>query len=255
MKSITQVLFLATVSLAGVNAFTGAYAPATAFSRPAQASAVGLRLPVDSKQRNSATRIFMGWGPDPIWTGAEVTANDPANMSEKCVSITVSIPPETAQEYKVPGQYVQFRLNEETKPLFLAIASAPDAENAKFEFLIKKTPDNGWITDSAAGTKVEVSQVLGGGFPMEEHLEGFKYDFPTQNVLLFAAGSGIAPLKAAMESGKYSILNSTSQNIYRSTLVDFRADASFSFRNRSIECCCRWWWPYCSHLLRCSIGL
>jgi len=31
----------------------------------------------------------------------------------------------------------------------------------------------------------------------EEHLDGFKYNFPTQQVLLFAAGSGIVPIKAA----------------------------------------------------------
>jgi NAD(P)H-flavin reductase len=100
------------------------------------------------------------------------------------------------------GQYVQLRLNEETKPLFLAIASAPDAENPSFEFLVKKTDGNEWCTGLASGAAVEISQVLGNGFPMEENLEGFKYDFPTQNVLLFAAGSGLAPIKAAIESGQ-----------------------------------------------------
>ena len=44
----------------------------------------------------------------------------------------MDVNPETAAEYKVPGQYVQVRLNEDTKPLFLAIASAPSPENAKF---------------------------------------------------------------------------------------------------------------------------
>jgi NAD(P)H-flavin reductase len=33
-----------------------------------------------------------------------------------------------------------------------------------------------------------------------ENLDGLKYDFPTQNVLLFAAGSGLLPIKAAMEA-------------------------------------------------------
>lgn len=49
---------------------------------------------------------------------------------------------------------------------------------------------------------VEVSQVLGNGFPVKEELDGLKYDFPCQNILLFAAGSGIAPIKAAIESGE-----------------------------------------------------
>jgi len=164
------------------------------------------RLVSSSKsQTQPCGALFMGWGPDPVWSAAEVKTNEAANQSGNSVSITVSVPPETAQEYKIPGQYVQFRLNEDTKPLFLAISSAPDAENADFEFLIKKTPDNGWITDAVPGTKVEVSQVLGGGFPMAENLEGFKYDFPTQNILLFAAGSGVAPIKAAMESGQLNV--------------------------------------------------
>lgn len=37
---------------------------------------------------------------------------------------------------------------------------------------------------------------------MEENFEGFKFDFPTQNVLLFATGSGIAPIRSVIESGQ-----------------------------------------------------
>jgi NAD(P)H-flavin reductase len=72
-----------------------------------------------------------------------------------------------------------------------------------FEFLVKKTDDNEWMTGALEGSSLQVSQVLGGGFPAEENLEGFKYDFPTQNVLLFGVGSGIAPLKAAMEDPNF----------------------------------------------------
>ena len=155
--------------------------------------------------RKKESLLYMGWGPEPIWSTAQVQTNVVANESGKSVSIAITVTPETASEYKVPGQYVQLRLNEETKPLFLAISSPPDGENAVFEFLIKKTDDNGWITDAAAGSEVEMSQVLGNGFPMKDNLEGFKYDFPTQNVLLFGVGSGIAPIKAAMESGQLGI--------------------------------------------------
>lgn len=158
-----------------------------------------------SHHRQNHHVLFMGWGPDPIWSTATVKSNVEACKSGSCVTVVLDIPPETAEEYKVPGQYVQMRLNEDTKPLFLAIASPPDAENAQFEFLIKKTDGNEWITSAKPNTKVEISQVLGGGFPMEENLEGFKYDFPTQNILLFAAGSGIAPIKAAMESGQLKV--------------------------------------------------
>lgn len=94
----------------------------------------------------------------------------------------------------------------DAKPIFLAIASAPTGEAPKpappgkkkaadeadaaagpsgpvpatWEFLIKKNENNGWITSAAPGSALDVSQVMGGGFPMQENLEGFKYDFPTQ---------------------------------------------------------------------------
>jgi len=162
-----------------------------------------------SVPRRTPSVLFMGWGPEPVWSSAKVTANEKACQSGSCVTVKVDVPPETAQEYSVPGQYVQLRLNEDTKPLFLAIASPPNKENASFEFLIKKTDGNEWITSASAGTTVEMSQVLGGGFPMAENLEGFKYDFPTQNVLLFATGSGIAPIRAAMESGQLNVAGSS----------------------------------------------
>jgi NAD(P)H-flavin reductase len=130
------------------------------------------------------------------------------------VSIALAVPPETAAEYATAGQYVQVRLNEETKPLFLAICSAPDKENASFDFLIKKTDGNEWMTGISADAAVEVSQVLGGGYATEEHLDGFKYDFPTQQVLLFAAGSGIAPIKAALETGLLGPDDSRTAKLY-----------------------------------------
>lgn len=198
MKCIVAFLSAALCS----SVVSGFVAPGSVPSAFVQQKSKVFNAPVVDVSRRKQCVLFMGWGPEPIWSSAEVKTNQSANQSGNSVSLTVSVPPETAQEYKIPGQYVQLRLNEDTKPLFLAISSAPDAENAVFEFLIKGTDDNGWITGAAAGTKVEISQVLGGGFPMEENLEGFKYDFPTQNVLLFGVGSGIAPIKAAMESGK-----------------------------------------------------
>jgi NAD(P)H-flavin reductase len=74
-----------------------------------------------------------------------------------------------------------------------------------WEFLIKKTDNNDWITSAASGSSITVSQVMGSGFPIRENLEGFKYDFPTQNLLLFATGSGIAPIRSAIESNQLNI--------------------------------------------------
>jgi ferredoxin-NADP reductase len=118
------------------------------------------------------------------------------------------------------------------KPIFLAIASAPTGTPPKptppgkkksldeadaaagpestpvpatWEFLIKKTDNNDWITSIKTGQSVSISQVMGGGFPIQENFEGFKYDFPTQNILLFATGSGIAPIRSAIESKQLNI--------------------------------------------------
>ena len=160
--------------------------------------------------------LFMGWGPEPIWTGAKVISNEKANKSGTCVSINVDLDPEVAKEYTVPGQYVQVRLNEATKPLFLAIASPPLPDSNSFEFLIKSTPDNEWMTAAASGTELQISQVLGAGFPIQENLEGMmKFDnFPTQNILLLGVGSGVAPLKAAVESGQLGLPRGRTARLY-----------------------------------------
>jgi len=180
---------------------------ATTIPRPAFLSSV--------QQKRRSTAIFMGWGPDPIWSKCTISSNAPACPSASCVSVSVEIPADVAAEYKVPGQYVQVRPegDDNAQPIFLAIASPPTAgadeaagpTSTTFEFLIKKTDNNDWITDIAPSACVDVSQVLGNGFPTAENMEGFKYDFPTQNVLLFASGSGIAPIRAAIESGQMGV--------------------------------------------------
>lgn len=125
-------------------------------------------------------------------------------------------------------------IDDNAKPIFLAMASAPtgippkpispsakktkDADIAAgpeptttspvpgtWEFLIKKTDNNDWITSASPGSSISISQVMGSGFAMRENLEGFKYDFPTQNILLFATGSGIAPIRSAIESNQLNI--------------------------------------------------
>ena len=171
--------------------------------------------PTVATTTTTTTTLHMGWGPDPIWSSSEIESITIGNMSKESSKVTVTIPPETAQEFKVPGQYVQIRPNEDTKPLFLAISSPPEAENNRFEFLIKKTDDNTWISDrdSCVGS-LEISQVLGGGFPMKEELETLKYDFPCQNILLFAAGSGIAPIRAAIESGELGTSGARTARLY-----------------------------------------
>ncbi|GKY94486.1 hypothetical protein MPSEU_000414500 [Mayamaea pseudoterrestris] len=202
-------LNILTTTLACLSAFSAAF---TVSVRPGASSRI--LQPFDHQSssiispprrhafQQSPSRLFMGWGPDPIWSDAKVTSNSNACESGASVMLTVNVNPETAASYAVPGQYVQVRAgDDDEKPLFLAVASPPSPENAQFSFLIKKAEANEWLTSISANTAIQVSQILGNGYAIDEHIEGFKYDFPAQNILLFAAGSGIAPIKAAMESG------------------------------------------------------
>lgn len=161
-------------------------------------------------QQKHAGVLYMGWGPEPTWTAAKVASSMTCSPSGQFVQVTVDVPAEVIDEYKVPGQYVQLKQSdsEDAKPIFLAIASPPkkgdDAAN-KMEFLIKKTDNNAWITSAPDASELYISQVMGAGFKIQENFEGYKFDFPCQNVLLFANGSGIAPIRAAIESSQLNI--------------------------------------------------
>jgi NAD(P)H-flavin reductase len=170
--------------------------------------------------------IKAGWGPDPVWEKSTVISC--AQESKNCVVVTVQTTAEQAADYKVSGQYLQFKVagDDDAKPFFLAIATPPtgssssddeDKENAapaEFDFLIKRTDNNGWVFDLKKGENVDMSQVLGGGFPIAENLDGLKYDFPTQNVILMCTGTGIAPIKAAIESGALGLSEARSCRLY-----------------------------------------
>lgn len=106
--------------------------------------------------------------------------------------------------YRVPGMYVKMRPAEEgVKDVFLAISCAPNMQGV-FEFLVKDTDATAWIADLEKGGTVQVSPVMGKGFPMAKLNEGRLGEIAEEervyDVLLFATGSGIAPIRAAIES-------------------------------------------------------
>jgi hypothetical protein len=199
----TLLLFALTFLLGYNHAFTFAPGSSRLIWKQSQESRllVPLNLPFAPKAEYhhhlaTVTRtrqvVFSSWGPEPEWESCTVVKSRVA--SKQCVEITVEVSSEKAQQYKLPGQYLQIRpANDQgTKPVFLAVASPPAKapDDSKFEFLVKRSSGNGFICDAAVGTKLDVSQILGQGFPMQENLDGFKYDFPTQNVILCASGSG-----------------------------------------------------------------
>lgn len=99
--------------------------------------------------------------------------------------------------------YVQMRSGEDAKPGFFAISCGPNLQGV-FEFLIKETEATEWITQLKPGDDVQISPVGGKGFPMQK-LDLLTYPpIPEEekplDVLLFATGSGIAPIRAAIEA-------------------------------------------------------
>jgi len=161
------------------------------------------------RHASRSRRIVLGWGPDPIWTDNTVATISDAADGLKAITI---VPPAGVPDgYVTPGQYVQIRQPGAEKAGFFAIASAPGADGP-FEFLIKETPPSdwspgtGWLTGAEAGAELQMSQVMGGGFKTGgDVLDG------VDSVLLFAAGSGISPIRSTIES---EVLKGKSVKLY-----------------------------------------
>lgn len=128
----------------------------------------------------------------------------------------------------VPGQYVQVRIGE-GKAGFFAIASPPDPNNAGVvELLVKSIPDtpSEQIAEAKAGDAVEVSPVMGNGFKIGQ-LPVDKYD----TILIFATGTGIAPIKALIESEDLQVKQRSSVKLYYGT----RTEATTPYREDAVQ--------------------
>ena len=180
---------------------------------PALASALQLaavarpaRLAVRNEVRRIGCDIVCGWGPEPVWADNKIASITDASDGLKSITI---VPP-TTKDFTIPGQYLQIREPGAEKAGIFAIASAPGKD--PFEFLIKEqppsdwSPGTGWLTSAPAGTALEMSQVMGPGFKcVGDDLDG------VTDVLLFAVGSGISPVRSVIESG---VLKGKSVSLY-----------------------------------------
>lgn len=124
--------------------------------------------------------------------------------------------------YRMPGMYVQIRSGDAGKPGFFAISCAPNVQGV-FEFLVKETEGTKWLCEKGVGESVEMSPVMGKGFPMGK-LDLLSYpaipeEQQPKDVLLFATGSGIAPIRAAIES----VLNGVNVSSRRSVKLFYGA--------------------------------
>jgi NAD(P)H-flavin reductase len=91
----------------------------------------------------------------------------------------------------VPGQVVVLSLPE-LKPAYFAIASAPE-EHGYLDILVKQGKGtSGAIFDLEIGSKIEVSNPTGKGFPLHAH--------KGKNLLLVSVGTAISPMRSVLRS-------------------------------------------------------
>jgi len=119
---------------------------------------------------------------------AQLASSWPETQSLRGLCLQVA--PEVAASYRNVGQFVQVRRPGEAAGGYFAIASKPDGD--RVELLVKHgagLPDE--LAALPAGAPLETTLALGAGFPLDSSRG--------RDVLLFATGSGIAPIRAALQ--------------------------------------------------------
>lgn len=124
------------------------------------------------------------------WYPATLLARAPAADGLTHLMLDVSSPP-LRGTHERPGQYVHVRLSGLPEGLF-AIASPP-GDTSQWDLLVKKdSPLTNALLALPLGERVEVSRPEGPGFPLAA-ARG-------KDLLLFATGSGISPIRSVIES-------------------------------------------------------
>jgi sulfhydrogenase subunit gamma (sulfur reductase) len=105
-------------------------------------------------------------------------------------AVRLALPPPLARAHLRPGQVVKVRTA--TGEGFFALASAPDPA-ARADLLVKRGGKvaDALVAGAAAGGPLQLTEPFGNGFPVEAALG--------RDMLLFAAGSGIAPVRALVQ--------------------------------------------------------
>ncbi|KAG6477947.1 hypothetical protein ZIOFF_061379 [Zingiber officinale] len=155
---------------------------------------IGVPFTFGPSRRALTVLATAAWQGAATWTPAPISLVAPADADATLfhVAVDVSDSPDLAFSFTSPGQYLQLRVPDAKKPVFLAIASPPyfAVSRGEFQFLVKRFP--GSTADLLCGLErgdvVELSEVMGRGFPIERISSPDA--FPT--VLIFATGSGIS---------------------------------------------------------------
>lgn len=155
----------------------------------------------------SYSTIMMSEAP---WSKAKIIRSK--KEAEGLHLIELEVPSSSKDLYKIPGQYIQLKINPEAKPGFYAIASPPGAET--FSLIVKETESNYPFTRAAEGSIFDISTPMGKGFSFQEYFDKYKFDFPTTSVLFMACGSGIAPIVAAIESNMLGLKQTAYNSLF-----------------------------------------
>ncbi|TVU22194.1 hypothetical protein EJB05_31876, partial [Eragrostis curvula] len=139
--------------------------------------------------------------PPTDWAEAPIASVRPATADASLyhVSLDLSAHRGLLASHAAAGQFLPFRLPAAPYPIFLAIASPPPASlgDSSFDFLVKRLPGtpSASLCDLRPGDLVHVgSSVVGRGFEVAKIADA-------HNVLVFATGSGISPIRSLIESG------------------------------------------------------
>mmetsp|Transcript_26431 Transcript_26431/g.102994 ORF Transcript_26431/g.102994 Transcript_26431/m.102994 type:complete len:295 (-) Transcript_26431:115-999(-) len=167
------------------------------------------RGPVEPSYRPRSWKISMKTQQETPWNLVKVLSNNEAAEDHRIIAVNVGVTGSKGSlidSYRIPGMYVQIKLPGEEKAGFYAISSAPNIAGV-FEFLVKNSPSAESFYNLQAGEMVEMSPVGGKGFARSADLAN------ATDILLFANGSGIAPIRGAIESRLNGIAPMTRKSV------------------------------------------
>eukprot|EP00471_Norrisiella_sphaerica_P000593 CAMPEP_0184483046 /NCGR_PEP_ID=MMETSP0113_2-20130426/4654_1 /TAXON_ID=91329 /ORGANISM="Norrisiella sphaerica, Strain BC52" /LENGTH=357 /DNA_ID=CAMNT_0026863177 /DNA_START=37 /DNA_END=1110 /DNA_ORIENTATION=+ len=134
----------------------------------------------------------------PEFFSAKIDSIKPAFEGSEVYYVVVDAP-KIAEKYQIAGQFAQMRVDGESKPGFFAMANKPGSE--KLEFLIKTVDGTaGKINALNAGDPVEITDVMGKGFPWDKVKDNSQF---TDGTYVFATGTGFGPIRAMIEAGTF----------------------------------------------------
>jgi ferredoxin-NADP reductase len=174
-----------------------------------------LKIHKTAPQRRRDGRIIQcAWGDDVEFQKCTVRVKTNATERGDLYKICVDVDENFTKKFTAAGQFVQMKLAEKDKPAFIAIANGPAnaREKKMFEFLVKR-PKEGYTDEETGETVASTAQkvcdlTVGDGEEEEKQVlvsepmgKGFRVpeEGDIGEVLCFAAGSGISPVKSFLE--------------------------------------------------------